>query len=311
MSGGNLEQSHDPKDLLIGLIADAVPERANEFADLWSRYDPELQIVNSVRGITLDATKDRIRFDVKTMEVFWLIGFSGWRAIECYSPHVVLSCLRGKPIETLIASDTELPSFERDYKERIAACQTLIDVANAAQTVWPPDLPRPGADRQAFADDQYKTAYDLTWSAIAFTILHEFHHVMLDKDDQRPSDRREEELFCDVWARQFMTERLEIYASKNGHDYLSVLLRRLMGLALASLILHEVTPFWVLGGNSDYFSIGERLTAILDNAALPEDSHFWVFVASLLIGVYRQRNDKVNFAPTDAKELARHLIAGL
>lgn len=39
--------------------------------------------------------------------------------------------------------------------------------------------------------------------ATAFAFFHEFRHVMLDFDRTRPHDRREEELQCDVWVREF------------------------------------------------------------------------------------------------------------
>ena len=49
--------------------------------------------------VTLNADRDRIAFDAKTMDVFWLIGFAGWKAIECYSPLVVVSAAtRESPI---------------------------------------------------------------------------------------------------------------------------------------------------------------------------------------------------------------------
>lgn len=66
----------------------AAPESAAEIDGLWERYHPKVAVVEDQSGITLDATRERIAFDPKTMDVFWLIGFSGWRAIECYSPHV-------------------------------------------------------------------------------------------------------------------------------------------------------------------------------------------------------------------------------
>jgi hypothetical protein len=37
-----------------------------------------------------------------------------------------------------------------------------------------------------------------------------------------------------------------------------------------------------------YFSVADRLRAILDNTPLPGDDHFWVFAASLPIGTFRQ-----------------------
>ena len=186
------------------------------------------------------------------MDVFWLIGFGGWNAIECYSPHVVWSAASGQTVADLIRADQGLDDVERAYKERRGAAQTLIDAPDLDSAPWPPDLPRPSADRDALNDPQYRGAFDLTCLAVAFTLFHEFRHVMLDRVKARHDDRREEELACDVWAREFMTANLASYAEAHGHSFQDVLQKRSMGFALAALILHEITPVWDHGGNQEW-----------------------------------------------------------
>ncbi len=292
-------------------MAKAVPECHDEIVSLWQRYDPDVVVVENARHITLNANKDRIAFDPKTMEVFWLIGFGGWRAIECYSPHVICSAVSSQTIAALIQDDEGLADVERAYKERRAAAQTLIDAVDPASAPWPPDLPRPNADRNAFADLQYQVAFDLTCMAVAFTLFHEFRHVMLDRDTQRPQDQREEELACDVWARAFMTSNLAAYAKVHDRDYHEVLRKRSMGFALSALILHEITPVWDHGGNATYFSVATRLQTILDNTALPDNDHFWVFSASLLVGICRQKGLPVDAPVMSARPLTAYLLAKL
>lgn len=300
-----------PEEIVAALMTGAVPERRDEIRALWKRYHPEVIVAQDAKHITLNATKNRIKFDAKTMDVFWLIGFSGWRAIECYSPHVIVSAVSGQTIERIIADDEGLAEIELAYKERRAAAQSLIDATDQATTPWPPDLPRPNSSRDAACDPQYKAAFDLTCLAVAFTLFHEFRHVMLDRDEQRPHDIREEELVCDVWAREFMTANLAAYAQDHGHDYHEVLRKRSMGFALAALILHEITPVWDHGGNNAYFSVGTRLQTILENTPLPDNDHFWVLAASLLIGIFRQKGQSISAPPTEPRSLTRHLLAGL
>lgn len=306
-----MQNPPSPKEVLISHMTGTVPERNDEIVSLWGQYNPDVIIVENARRVTLNADKHRIAFDPKTMEVFWLIGFGGWRAIECYAPHVVCSAASGQTIADLMLADDGLADVERAYKERRAAAQTLIDAADPASAPWPPDLPRPNASRDAFDHLQHKAAFDLTCLAVAFALFHEFRHVMLDRDNQRPEDRREEELACDVWAREFMTAKLAAYAKANGHDYHEVLQKRSMGFALAALILHEITPVWDHGGNNQYFSVAARIEAILDNTPLPEDNHFWNFAASLLIGILRQKNVPIDAPVMSAQALARYLLAKL
>ncbi|MEH2550760.1 hypothetical protein V1283_007405 [Bradyrhizobium sp. AZCC 2262] len=300
-----------PRDTLVALMQGAVPERQAETEALWETDNPEVVLVADAKRITLNADKDRIQFDAKTMDVFWLIGFSGWRAIECYTPVVVWSAKSGQALAELIKLDDGLADVEQAYKERRAAAQALIDAEDPASAPWPPDVPEPNADRYALNDPQHQVAFDLTCLAVAFTIFHEFRHVMLDRDKARSRDPREEELACDVWAREFMTGKLAAYAADNQHEYCDVLRKRSMGLALAALVLHEITPIWDHGGNRFYFSIADRMQAILDNTPLPANDHFWVFAASLLVGIFRQKHIPIDAPAMSAHELVAYLIARL
>lgn len=288
------------------LMKGAVPERASEIDALWTHYHPQVFVVEDATGVTLNATKDRIEFDPKTMEVFWIIGFSGWRAIECYAPHVILSTKLGKTLHELLDVDCELPEVERDYKERLAMARNLIELRDADTVTWPDDLPRPVSDRDALDCDQHKVAFDLVLIALAFAFFHEFRHVMLDFDQARPRERQEEELQCDVWAREFMTVRLESYACAHGHDYQQVLMKRSMGLALAALILHEIRP--KSGFNPHYFTIKTRLETLLRETQLADNDHFWVFAASLLVGVFRSEYHEFAPPPMSARLLTEYLL---
>lgn len=296
------------KDAVIELFKGVMPERNEEIEDLWNKYDPNIFVVDDARSITLNSTRERIKFNPKMMDIFWLIGFSGWRAIECYSPYVLCSSSMGQTVADLIQDDKKLIEIERDYKERRATIKSLINAISIDDIRWPPDLPRPSANRAALESLQYKAAYDLTLFAVAFTLLHEFHHVMLDIDGQRPNDQREEELLCDVWAREMMTVKLEQYSKRHGHSYHEVLRKRSMGLALAALILHDITPECGHSGNCDYFPLQVRLKALLSNTPLPENDGFWVFTSSLLIGVYRQQQRPISFPPENPRTLTNNLI---
>lgn len=300
---------NSPKIIVTRFMEWAVPERLSELRQLWSNYDPDVVLVKDAKHVTLNANKDRIAFDAKTIDVFWLICFAGWRAIECYAPHVIVSTWSGQPVWDVISADTHLPAVERAYKERRASAQALIDSENPENVPWPPDIPEPTDNRDALKDEQHKAAFDLTGFALALALFHEFKHVMLDRDSDRPADLREEELMCDVWARDFLTAKLAQYAQENGFDYHEVLRVRSMGFALAALVLHEITPVWDHGGNQAYFSLAARMDAILNNTPLPDDDHFWNLTASLLIGTCRQKGVPIDAPAMSARDLTRYLIA--
>jgi hypothetical protein len=84
-----------------------------------------------------------------------------------------------------------------------------------------------------------------------------------------------------------------------------------MGLALAALVLHEITPVWDHGGNQHYFSVRDRLLSILANTPLPDNGHFWILAASLFVGIFRQRHTEIDAPAMSARALALYLIARL
>ena len=147
-----MDERDIPKRAVIALMKMAAPERERELEHLWERYNPRVELVADARRVTLNANGDRIAFDAKTMDAFWLIAFGGWRAIETYSPHVILSVTSGRTVAEVMQADVELDAAERAYRERRAAAQALIDAADPAAAPWPLDLPRPSADRNAWDD---------------------------------------------------------------------------------------------------------------------------------------------------------------
>ena len=199
--------------------------------------------------------------------------------------------------------------FERDYKERIKAAASLISATSTSDIVWPPDVPQPQADRASFADPQEKVAFDLTALALALALLHEFSHLELLGEKAQPDTLPEEELACDVWARDFMTAKLAAFAQAQGHSYKAVSQKRAMGLALAATIIHAITPTAAQWGNSQYPPLSQRIEAIVAGFNLSPHSPFWLLTACLLTAVMRQERRPLDVVGQTAQEVAEALIA--
>jgi hypothetical protein len=255
----------------------------------------------------MNANRHRVRFDTKTIDLFWLVGFGAWRSIEVYSPALVITMLFGLTIDQALHIDEKLTTFERDYKERMEAAASLISATSTGAIAWPPDVPRPQADRNSFSDPQDKVAFDLTALALAFALLHEFNHVKLPADKAQPDTLPEEELSCDIWAREFMTAKLADYARAHGHAYEEVSQKRAM--ALAATIIHAITPTAAQWGNSEYPPLSDRIQAIVAGFNLPPDSWYWFFVACLLVGIMRQERRPFDMVGRTPQALAEALIA--
>jgi hypothetical protein len=197
------------------------------------------------------------------------------------------------------------------YKARLAAAREIIDSRETAPEMWPEDVPQPGLNRSTASIEQ-ASAYDLTLLATAFVLFHEFRHVMLDQDGQRPVDPSEEELLCDTWAREFMTAKLADYARAHGHNYSDVLNKRAAAMALGSLMLHEITPIALHAGvRFDYPPVATRISAISSNVNLPENATYWIYAACLLVGALRRQHRSIDIATNSPRHLVESLIAAL
>ena len=300
----------EPSDrtIVLHLLRGAVPERADEISGLWSRYGHAVEVAPSAKGVTMNADASRIKFDTKTIDFFWLLGFSVWRAIEVYSPALLLATATGMPLDQALGVDAERGQYEFDYKQRVASAQSLIAAEQTADISWPADVPEPTADRDGLRDDQHKAVFDLVALALAFALLHEFRHVMFYADNRAPSTLPEEEIACDTWAREFMTTGLAAYATAHRHSYAQVQRKRAMGIALAAVIIYAMTPPHAHWGSLQYPPIAERLTAMISGYGLPAGSSFWPFTACLLIALMRQENRPLDIVANSNQEMVEILL---
>lgn len=296
------------RTIVLHLLRGAVPERADEISALWRQYGHDVEVAPDAKGVTMNADASRIEFDTKTIDVFWLFGFSAWRAIEVYSPALVIATMTGMSLDQALNIDAQRGQYELDYKQRIASAQSLIAAKRTPDVSWPADIPEPTADRQGLGDIQHKTVFDLVALALAFALLHEFRHVMYCADDSAPSTLPEEEIGCDNWAREFMTSGLAVYAKAHGHNYAQVQQKRAMGTALAAVIIHAMTPTHAHWGNRQYPPIAERLTAMVGGCNLPPASPFWPFTACLLIALMRQENRPLDLVAHSNQEMVEALL---
>ncbi|GGA51852.1 hypothetical protein GCM10011385_01460 [Nitratireductor aestuarii] len=306
------------RTIVLHLLRGAVPERADDLSRLWREHGHEVEIAPSAHGSTMNATSKRIKFDTKTIDFFWLLGFSAWRAIEVYAPALTLATATGITLEAALNIDNERGQFEQDYKHRISSAKSLLNAAATFEIEWPEDIPQPTADRESLSNGQDKAVFDLVALALAFALLHEFKHVQaraVEAAEQTPEDDRqaaaEEEMACDTWARNFMTTGIDAYAQSHDHTYGQVEQKRAMGIALAAVIIHAMTPLHAHWGSDDYPPIGDRLEAMIGGYNLPDASAFWVFTACLLIALMRQDGRRLDYTGSSFREFVMTLLAEL
>lgn len=303
------EPSH--RTIILHLLRGAVPERADYLCNLWVEHKHAVEVAPSTTGATMNATSQRIKFDIKTIDLFWLMGFAVWHAIELYGPAVVIAQGSDVSIDTILNDDKERPQLEFDFKQRINAVEALLSAASTDEIAWPTDIPEPTDDRESLANDQERTAFDLIGLALAFALLHELRHVMFRKAGDAPTEGYEEEMACDTWARTTMTGTIADYAKENGHTFAQVEQKRATGIVLAAVVVHAMTSPTVRWGNDEYPPIADRLSAMITGYSQPENSNFWLHTACLLISLFRQEQRPLDISPASYKELVETLIGQL
>lgn len=302
-----VEASIAVKSLLLG----ATPERKDEIENLWARYAPKVCVVEDARGVNISAGKGRIQFDHKTLEAIWLLGFNGWRSIETYSPAIILAGITGASLDDILRADEELASFEMDYRSRSSSARSIIEEKLSVHTIWPQDVPLPEAERDTLGSHQEMAAFDLVCLATAYVFLHELRHVIFLSDGDHPADRREEEIACDVWARSFLTDKVGVYAQSVGQAFTRVLDKRSMGIALGAMILHEITTESARWGTAEYPPVTTRIQAMISGSPLAKESHYWLFTACLLVGIFRQAHRPLPTYAPSTNELVEQLTTDL
>jgi hypothetical protein len=89
------------------LLKGTAPERIEDLRTLWKKYDPKFFIAEDGAGAMMQANTERVIFDNKTLAVYWLLSFAGWRTLECYSPAIICS-LPPKTLANLFNLDPQL-----------------------------------------------------------------------------------------------------------------------------------------------------------------------------------------------------------
>jgi len=309
-------RSANPTKVAFDLIAGSVPEHRRRLETFWEKYAVCFEEVDGKAGIFLNANIDRVQYTRKDLQVMWLTGFSLWRSLELFAPAVILPTLTGTPSSSFLTLDDKLEEFEYHYRERIGAVTALIGAAELDPARWPPDIPLMVDSRAKLTKAQDMVVFDLVMMATAVLFLHELKHVEFHAEHAtgtpRPEKLAEEELQCDVWARDWFMSGLADYASKNGHSYQEVCSKRALALLLVCEYLRLADQHSAVFIRNDYPPLAIRIAALFDAVDLPVGDHCWVVAACILFAETR-RQGKITpeFDNTCSKQITQRLIVVL
>ena len=303
----------DSTDGAFTLIAESAPEHRARLEKFWRKYAVCFERVDGKTGIVLTANKHRVQFTDKDLQVMWLLGFSLWKSIELFSPAVLGPTLTGASSSSVLALDDNLDNLELTYRQRLEAVVTLIGAVELDPERWPDDIPLPVESRDDLVDSQDIAVFDLVMMAISVVFLHELKHVEFhaehDAGNPRPERPADEELQCDVWARDWFISSLADYARKSGHSYQEVYSKRAMALLFVCEYLRLANQRTQVVINNDYPPLAQRIYALSGAISLPDGDKFWFFSACILLAeTRRQGKNPPQLDGMSLKEVTKSLI---
>jgi len=319
------------REYIERLLEGAAPERLEEMKKLWAEYNPQFFLADDGPGVQMSALDNCITFDNKTLRIYWLLSFAGWKTVKCYSPAVlgsisgasligrrdIVSCIMGRllragmppgtTIANVIQADNGLATVENRFQEYVYNARTLLRSDQFDKALWPAEVPLPGTPREHLKERQDQITFDFACMSTAYAFCHEMRHVMYAKKQDAP-ERPQEELECDMWARAFLTDKTEVYAKSHGHNPEHVLSKRSMASAIGVFVLYETSERLGDKGTESYPPIADRINATLRGTPLPASDHFWIVYASVLVAILRRRNHTPAVTATNAIELCDRLV---
>ena len=305
----------DKTESIFNLIVDSTPERRDELTQFRNDYSVRFVEVNDKAGIVMNATKDRVAFARKDLQVIWLLAFSLWKAIGLFAPHIMTRPLFESPGKSILELDTELDRIERDYRERLDSVLHLIKGNVVDERLWPPDIPKPVRSRDDLSSTEHKAAHDLAFMTIAVAFLHELRHVKFHRDHvngiMRPTNPAEEEMACDVWARNWLISKLGEYARVHNYTYEQVATKRTMALLIICEFLRLANSFADSFGSKEYPPLADRISALSGGITLSDYNAFWILSSCVLYGEARRQGRRSLELPSASPRTIAQFLLGV
>jgi hypothetical protein len=294
------------------LIRAAAPERAPKLPHTWGDQQNRVHLTDDSR-FDIGAWFGMIQVTEHALRQLWLLGFASWRAIQAYSGVIWLLDQTHRPFNRdEIAGTHGQAAADAAFDALIAKAKAFREATESDAIAWPDGVPEP-TEKNDLADLQQKVAFDLLCISGAYIFLHEIQHVRFARDERtKPSDPVEEEHACDRFAREFLMGGIDAYVVKTGEPIELVRAKRALGIAVAKVLIMEVTPADRWGATDTHPSVSERVRLFLESLQEPLTENFWISVASFLAAICRSRGrlpDQIPFL--SPRELALRLAQSL
>jgi hypothetical protein len=270
------------------LLRGAAPERVTELSALWGGGEDRVHLTDG-GGFDIGEFFGVIQTTEITLRQIWLLSFAAWRAIEAYNGILELLSHNGLPFNREeVAGLPRQAAADKAFDEALSKARELREAIHLDSVKWPSDIPEPAIDNK-FVNRAHQVAFNLACIAGAYIFLHEIQHVRFGKLGTRPSHPHDEEMACDHFARNFLTANINLYVAQSGEPIESVRAKRALGIAVAMIVILEVTPLEQWQGTDHHPPVGVRVRSFLENLGGEVTENFWISIASFLAAMCRSR----------------------
>ena len=299
------ENSEDEIKLLLGGV---IPERKAEMREYLNKYASYITRCVDRPGFVVEAGAFGIlKFTQRTMHQMWILGFAANQALHSFSTTIAI--LRSGKLDTNELDEISDQSIEESkYKDLIKSVYKLAEVNNPATYSWPSEVPKP--ENQKPTDLEGAATFDLICMSAAYVFLHEMKHIAFSIDNNAPSNLHEEELECDLFAKNIMLDELESYSKQSGYDLARLKSKRAMSIFLSLFFMLVITPLESWSGTETHPSIKTRIKSMVDGLSIHNDDILWIYMSSLFLSHLRYlKKEPLVIEFKTLKELAMSLIS--
>lgn len=301
-------QADNENEDTLALFQMVAPERKEQLQELWDRYTPSFCKGTDKTDFVFQANPmGFVVYTNRSILQVWLLSWVMWKELDCWSDYIEFFCKNGKAfIPSALNVIPDQKQCYADADDLFARAQLFVNSETVDWNLWPKSIPKP-RDIVSIVEDI--AVRDLLHFAIAFFLLHEFRHLCLHVDNERPSSALDEEFECDRWAAQYLLGCSDDYADWNGVDRIQVKSKRAMGVALGTAVMAHVQTLNLWKAGVDHPPLVDRMKRLADIVDLSGHNNFWNVASSFLLASLRRGDalpDRIEFR--DYKDLFLQLL---
>lgn len=299
---------------IFKLLTGVIPEKKSVIKRYLQQFN--FFVIPDKKGVNLYTKDNKVCFDAKTLHTVWLTSFvyceslfneqmnpfflkltnslidvkTGDKLIELSkdtnNEYAIQNILRNCKFESETLQNTVDLIDEKNKEDLFFKINNKVDEllkkSNLNEFMWPESLIKP---EEPYCNLTMKNlaARELALIALAYVVLHEINHCIQKHTCVGVADLlRQEELDCDQFALDFITNDINVYVKSSHEDTNLVKQKRLLGVLVGFLFIAESTG----PKESEFYpDLRYRLNIIIEKADKilhNNNSYFWLVTATLL-----------------------------